>query len=156
MTVFPDCESKDIQGNLVILTTKPFLKNSYMVTDLRSDCSFRRLKYYSIRCMERCKCFSPWRALILFDTSWDWGSNLAFKLPVLFKTSLWRNKTALLLTFPSTNSMPSPSIFWLLTPRRTPFIRVVRNSNSTSRSVPTLYAPTWREKGKHNKMKISI
>lgn len=48
MTGFPDCESKDIQDKPVLLMKKPFLKTSYVVTNLRPDCSFRRLKYYRI------------------------------------------------------------------------------------------------------------
>lgn len=79
--------------------TKPFLKTSYMVTNLRPDVAvlgdsgvteYFKVSFKSVRasrCMESWKCCSPLRALILFETPWDWGSNLAFKLPVLSKTS---------------------------------------------------------------------
>ena len=53
-----------------------------------------------------------------------------------------------MLTFSSIISIPIPSIFWLLIPRRTPVVLVVRNSNSTRRSNPTLNPSTvkWRLK----------
>lgn len=66
---------------------------------------------------------------------------------IMKRSDIFRQLT---LTFSSIISIPSPSIFWLLIPRRTPVALVVRNSNSIRRSNPTLKPPTviWRLKKK--------